>query len=123
MKHKYSELRERYLDEVLHLYLEEGLSCYRIAKIIPVSRWTLLAWIRNFADDKKVNQSIRVKAMKKKEGSTLELLDTKQLQQEVMRLRDELLKSNLRAEAYNELINVAEKQFKISIRKKAGTKQ
>lgn len=123
MKHKYSELRERYLDEALRLYHEEGMSPYRIAKIIPVSRWTIIDWIRNFARDKKVKQSNRVKVMKKEQETNLELLDARQLQQEVMRLRDELLKSNLRAEAYNELINVAEKQFKISIRKKAGTKQ
>lgn len=31
--------------------------------------------------------------------------------------------ANMRADAYNELINVAEKQFNISIRKKAGAKQ
>jgi uncharacterized protein YlxW (UPF0749 family) len=49
--------------------------------------------------------------------------DVKSLQEEVIRLRSQLEKAEIKAEAYEELINVAESKFKISIRKKAGAKQ
>ena len=49
--------------------------------------------------------------------------DVKALQAEIARLKKELAHESLRADAFNELINVAEKQFNISIRKKAGAKQ
>jgi len=45
------------------------------------------------------------------------------LQSEVARLRKALREASMRADLYDEMINVAEKQFNISIRKKAGTKQ
>jgi hypothetical protein len=38
-------------------------------------------------------------------------------------LREQLEKAEIKAEAYEELIKVAESKFKISIRKKAGAKQ
>ena len=49
--------------------------------------------------------------------------DKQSLQSEVARLRKALREASMRADLYDEMINVAEKQFNISIRKKAGTKQ
>ena len=49
--------------------------------------------------------------------------DVQSLQEELQRLRTELLNAEIKAEAYNELINVAEAKFGIQIRKKAGAKQ
>ena len=45
------------------------------------------------------------------------------LKEELKKLRAELLNAEIKAEAYNELINVAEAKFGIQIRKKAGAKQ
>jgi hypothetical protein len=45
------------------------------------------------------------------------------LQAEVVRLQSELKGERLRADAYDEMINVAESKFNISIRKKAGAKR
>jgi hypothetical protein len=49
--------------------------------------------------------------------------DTVSLAAEPARLREELKYQRLRADAYDEMINVAEEQFDIKIRKKAGAKQ
>ena len=38
-------------------------------------------------------------------------------------MEEQLLKAEIKAEAYDEMINVAEAKFKIPIRKKAGAKQ
>ena len=45
-----------------------------------------------------------------------------ELQAELKELRAQLTKAEIKAEAYEELINVAEAKFKIPIRKKAGAK-
>ena len=46
-----------------------------------------------------------------------------ELQSELKKLRAQLTKAEIKAEAYDELINVAEAKFNIQIRKKAGAKQ
>lgn len=47
----------------------------------------------------------------------------KTLQERLMRLEKELKEVRMRADLYEEIINVAEKKFDIQIRKKAGTKR
>ena len=49
--------------------------------------------------------------------------DVKELQEELKRLRAQLRDAEIKVEAYDELINVAEAKFNIQIRKKAGAKQ
>ena len=49
--------------------------------------------------------------------------DVKSLRAEISRLKRELDDATLRADVYNEMINVAEERFSIPIRKKAGAKQ
>ena len=46
-----------------------------------------------------------------------------ELQSELKKLQAQLNKAEIKAEAYDELINVAEAKFNIQIRKKAGAKQ
>ena len=69
--------------------------------------------------------------MKKKEQIDEQISEVNQslpqdvlaLQAELKKLRAELLDAEIKAEAYDELINVAESKFGIQIRKKAGAKQ
>ncbi|MDR1582887.1 MAG: hypothetical protein LBS55_06445 [Prevotellaceae bacterium] len=49
--------------------------------------------------------------------------DIQSLQSEVFRLQAQLRDEQLRADAFNEMINVAESKFKISIRKEVGDKR
>lgn len=48
---------------------------------------------------------------------------SKTLQERLSRLKKELKEARMRADLYEEIINVAEKRFDIQIRKKAGTKR
>lgn len=48
--------------------------------------------------------------------------DIKELKEKIRQLEKELKHERLRADVYDELINVAEENFKIQIRKKAGAK-
>lgn len=45
------------------------------------------------------------------------------IEEKIARLERELEEARLRADLYDEIINVAEKKFDIQIRKKAGTKR
>lgn len=45
------------------------------------------------------------------------------VEEKIARLERELEEARLRADLYDEIINVAEKRFDIQIRKKAGTKR
>ena len=53
----------------------------------------------------------------------MEALEKKKLEKRIKELEKALEYSNLRARAYNTMIDVAEDMFKIPIRKKPGTKQ
>jgi len=125
------ENQAKYYDEVMRLYFDEGMGSMRITHLVPVSRTTILRWIRNFVGE---NPEYRYQMQK---ASTVKLEDTsaakqnekasqaeiKALKEELGRLQVKLRKAELRADLYDEMINVAEKQFNIPIRKKVGAKQ
>ena len=119
------EKRNKYYDEVIRLYTQEGMGRKRISRIIPVDETTISRWIRIFANENQNQAIMKRKSFIKSEtsASSVESTDVKALQAEISRLKKELAHESLRADAFNELINVAEKQFNISIRKKAGAKQ
>ena len=120
--------RDNYYQKVVDMYYKEGLSYRHIAKIIPVSKTTVMRWIANFAED--LPPAKVTYGMKRINSPSPEVVETpsssndvQSLQEELQRLRAELLNAEIKAEAYNELINVAEAKFGIQIRKKAGAKQ
>jgi transposase len=49
--------------------------------------------------------------------------DTKELQAKIKKLEQELEDAQFKAEAYSTMIDIAERELKISIRKKSNTKQ
>lgn len=119
------EKRNKYYDEVIRLYTQEGLGRTKISRIIPVGETTISRWIRNFASENQVKVIMKRRTFIHS-GTPIadaENTEIKDLQAEIARLKKELTHESLRAAAFNELINVAEKQFNISIRKKAGAKQ
>ena len=128
---KTKENQALYYDEVIRLYFEEGLGSLRITHLVPVSRSTILRWIRNFVSENpeyryqmqkaSTPKLVDPAAIERQEKASLE--EIKALKEELGRLRVELQKAELRADLYDEMINVAEKQFNIPIRKKVGVKQ
>ena len=123
--------RELYYDRVIELYLQTGFGKKRLSRLIPeVDPSTIRRWIANFvAENPQVASMKRVKAVKKAPAQSLEIQqedlprDVQELQAELKKLRAQLTKAEIKAEAYDELINVAEAKFNIQIRKKAGAKQ
>ena len=129
---KYQTEKQRlYYDKVIALYRDKHMGWKRISKIIPVSNWTISEWIRYFVAENPSYKSERMKQAEKRWRKKAALAsvdspvpsDLKSLKAEVARLRNAFKEESMRADLYNEIINVAEWQFKIPIRKKAGTKQ
>ena len=48
------EKRNKYYEEVIRLYTQEGLGRTKISRIIPVGETTISRWIRNFASENQV---------------------------------------------------------------------
>ncbi|MCI1785837.1 MAG: transposase [Bacteroidales bacterium] len=109
--------KEQYYDEVIRLYYREGLRICEIRDKLSLKRGTIEVWLRKFAEEQAImSQSMNTEDPQEANG-------LKSLQDENARLRKQLAKEKLRADSYNELINVAESRYRIKIRKKTGAKQ
>jgi transposase len=121
--------RDQYYEKVIDLYVNKHLSSRRIAKIVPLNKTTITRWIANFASDNPEVPIMSKKTVKPKEvfsepESRHELPDdVKTLQAELLKVKEELRKEKLRADAYDTMIDIAEDMFKVPIRKKAGAKR
>ena len=123
--HLHTKKQQQYFNEVIRIHYEYGYGEDRISRILPIGHSTVSRWISIFASE---NAAKAVKMKKKKllkviKSSTSEVSDLKFLQSEVIRLQSQLKQESLRADAYDELINVAETRFNIAIRKKVGAKR
>ena len=122
------ENRAKYFEEALRLHYQEGLTSRRIEKILPVCHTTIDRWFTKFAVENNISkfstyEVIKSKLPKPSEEEKMTTDEIKALKAENLKLRRQVRDAEMRADLYNEIINVAEKQFNILIRKKAGAKQ
>lgn len=121
------EQRQRFYEAAIHLHFVEGLGHKRISKIIPVSPNTIRSWILTFAREKGISHLVRkqkmVKSVCDKSGSPSAKPSGRSKDEEIVLLRRQLREAEVKAAANVEMIEVAEKKFGISIRKKAGAKR
>lgn len=110
--------REGYLEKALYLYKIVGLKKSDISKKLRIPYSTIKHWIDNFT----INNIHSLPDFNPISSSVELPLSAQELEEEITRLQKELQRQSFRADAYEEMINVAEAKFKISIRKKAGTK-
>lgn len=104
--------------QVVQEALVENVNKAALCRKYSISRPVLLyQWIRIFAPTPKLEDN-PMKSSSSKENDEIRLLK-RQLQQQAL----ELKKEKMRADFYDEMVNVAEEMFNISIRKKVGTKQ
>ena len=122
-------LKDQYYDKVIDLYVNKHLSSRRISAVIPLSKTTIMRWIANFAEENPEvpvmsKRTIKPKKVTVDPAPRQELPDEVQaLQTELARVKEELRKEKLRADAYDTMIDIAEDIFKVPIRKKAGAKR
>jgi transposase len=82
---------------------------------------TISDWIRKFGLNKPTQREIEIQnAMKEQSGKTPR---EQELELEVKNLQKELEKERLRTLALNTMIDIAERDLKIKVRKNSGAKQ
>ena len=121
----HTEKQLRYFDEVIRLHYQEGMGEEKISRIIPVGHSTVSRWIAIFARENKISTAL----MRKKPSNpnqpspARDPQDVESLQSRIRELEAQLRHESLRADFYDEMINVAEAKFNIPIRKNAGAKR
>lgn len=120
----HTEKQLKYFDEVIRLHYEEGYGEDRISQLLPIGHTTASRWIAIFAKEKgKISGANDMRKPQETAPSSQEKDEIAKLQARVKELEAQLLHAEIKAEAYDEMINVAEAKFRIPIRKKAGAKQ
>jgi len=125
MNFVHTDKRLKYYDKVVEIYKQTGYTACRIAKtgLVPVGEHAIRRWIANFVAE---NEESPYTVMQKPQVTTSPQdtsSDVQELQNRIKELEAQLLQAEIKAEFYDEMINVAEAKFKIPIRKKAGAKQ
>lgn len=122
MKEYKTRKKERYYSEVIRLYTELGYSIGHISRVFSLSYVTVKRRLAIFAEENK-DKEFAMKANTSTAGSHTESNEEiKALKAEIAHLKKELNNAQIKAELYNEMINVAERHFNIRIRKKSGAK-
>jgi transposase-like protein len=111
-------------------YLTKGTGYRQLAAKYGVSRTTICKWVQihqgihNIPPTEK-QQKYYLSGMNSKPDNTSseEFKNQKELQQKIALLEKQLAWEKLRADALDTMINIAEKQLDISIRKKSGSQQ
>ncbi len=118
-----SKKRALYLKEVLKKY-SSGVPIADICEQTGVGKTAIYDWIRNFAAESQPSDAnMRKKTIQEPKSITPEELAALSPEKQVAYLKEALRKAELRADAYDTMIEIAESKFKIPIRKKAGVKQ
>lgn len=122
----HTEKQLKYFDEVIRMHYELGYGEDRISNILPVGHSTVNRWIAIFAKNNGNIANIMGKKGNKEQSSQSvepKAVTKEELAERIAELERKLRMAELRADVYDEMINVAESKFNINIRKKAGAKQ
>ena len=117
-------------DQIIQEYLASGCGYRQLQKKYGISRTTICKWVQvyqgihNLAPTD-LQQKHYINPMERKEKNKQDGTSEKEqeLLQKIASLEKQLAHQEMRAEVLDTLINVAEKQLNISIRKKSGTQQ
>ena len=115
----HTEKQQKYFKGVIRLHYEEGYGENRIAGIIPVGHATAARWIAIFAREKGKIKGMA--NMTKTQGTATvrtDSKDVKALQKKVKEQEAQLLATEVKAEVYDRMIEIAEARFGIPTRKK-----
>ena len=117
-------------DQIIQEYLNTGCGYRKLQAKYGISRTTICKWVMVYQgihnlppihlQQKHYISPMAKKAKKEQQGTTE---NEAALLQKIASLQKQLAHQELRAEVLDTLINVAEKQLNISIRKKPGTQQ
>lgn len=116
-------------EQIIHEYLTQGCGFRKLAAKYGISRTTICKWvlihqgIHNLPATEKQHKYSNSSMNRSPEKSNSTDKQTDELQQKIAALEKQLQWQTLRADALDTMINIAEKQLNIQIRKKPGTQQ
>ena len=120
----HTEKQRLYFNEVIRLHYEEGMGEDRISRILPIGHTTASRWIAIFAMEKgRISKGTVMRKRKVKPEAQPQSEQDKVLKKRFKELEAKLLQAEIKAEAYDEMIKIAEARYRIPIRKKTGAKQ
>jgi transposase-like protein len=122
MKRKVNHFTDEFRFQVVQEYLNTGISQKQLKKKYSISGNSCINnWMRKFGTSEVTVEQINLQqAMSKEEEKTPR---ERKLEAKVKELERALEHERLRTLALDTMINIAERNLKISIRKKSGTKQ
>ena len=118
-------------EKAIRMYVRDGVSGTKIAQLLSIPSRTVYKWISIFAQENEESNRSAMKKENQQEDTPCPAPTTPQplqpampddieaLKSELSRVRKELTYQTMRADAYDEMINIAERQFDVSIRKKS----
>jgi transposase-like protein len=115
--------------QIIAEYLTQGCGFRQLAAKYGISRTTICKWvaihqgIHNLPVTEKQHKYSNSSMNSSPKKSTSTEQQTEELQQKIAALEKQLQWQTLRADALDTMINIAEKQLDIQIRKKPGTQQ
>ena len=116
--------------QIIQEYLTQGGGFRKLAEKYGISRTTICKWvlihqgIHNLPPtEKQQKHSLYSMSNKRKKLNTDEQQSLEAMQQKIAALEKQLEWEKLRAEALDTMINIAEKDLNIQIRKKPGAQQ
>ena len=117
-------------DQIIQEYLNTGCGYRKLQAKYGIGRTTICKWVQVYQGvhnlqptDLQQKHYINPMAKKAKEDQAATSENEADLLKKIAALEKQLAHQELRAEVLDTLINVAEKQLNISIRKKPGTQQ
>jgi len=115
--------------QIITEYLTQGVGFRKLAKKYGISRTTICKWVAiyqgihnlPFTEKQKRYSTSSMNSSPKKSSSHDQSVE--ELQQKIAALEKQLQWEKLRSEALDTMINIAEKDLNIQIRKKPGAQQ
>lgn len=117
-------------EQIIQEYLRQGGGFRKLAEKYGISRTTICKWVMIYQGihnlpltEKQQKHSVYSMSNKGNKSSTEVEQSAEALQQKIAVLEKQLEWEKLRTEALNTMIDIAEKDLSISIRKKLGAQQ
>jgi transposase-like protein len=116
------ELKKEAVFKVLsgELRKSEAIEAYGIKGSPSLDRWLERYGHGILSEHKELLEHMGTR--RKKESVKVEMPEAEELRQQVGKLKKDLRAAELRAEAYSMMIDIAERELKVAIRKKSATK-
>ena len=122
MKHRVKRITDELALKMVTEYLETNKSLKEIREKYKVkSDKTIYYWMRKLGLSLPDDQELKTREIMKEERNKSHREE--ELEKEVERLQKELEYQALKSRAYKKMIEIAERDFSITIRKKLGPKQ